>query len=245
MIKPLVTLSLVLSLGACVPVAETPAAAPAPVATAYMAMGTEPGWTVEITPATLNFHGAYGGTQIIVPNPGAKPSFNGERFVTERLSVDVTHVMCDDGMSDRRYADTVMVKADGTELKGCGGAVLPPANLSGTRWTIVSINGRDVLPSRPTEVRFEGGRISGRAGCNRFSGPYSSDGKRLSVATMMTTRMACADPRDAPNAGTSAMAQEQAFFALLGEPISLRFTPEGRLVLVGVGGKSAVLAPVE
>ncbi len=164
MVKPLITLSLALTLGACAPVAKAPAtassdasrgAASVSAATAYMAMGTEPGWTVEITPATLNYNGDYGETQIIVPNPGAKPSFNGERFVTERLSVDVTHVMCNDGMSDRRYADTVMVKADGTDLKGCGGAILPPANLSGTRWTIVSINGRDVLPRRPTEVRFE------------------------------------------------------------------------------------------
>ncbi len=100
-------------------------------------------------------------------------------------------------------------------------------------------------PVAPQRCASKRNQISGRAGCNRFSGPYSSDGKRLSIATLTTTRMACADPRDAPNADASAMGQEQDFFALLGEPISLRFTPEGRLVLVGVGGKSAVLAPVE
>jgi heat shock protein HslJ len=246
--------ALALPLIACTPVANTPVTAgsdaastsPATAATAaYLALGTEPGWTIEITPATLNYNGDYGQTQIIVPNPGAKPSFNGERYITDRISVDVTHAPCNDGMSDRRYADTVMVRADGKEFRGCGGAILPPANLSGTQWTIQSINGQNILSDRATEVRFEGGQISGRAGCNRFSGPYSSDGKRLSVATMMTTRMACPDPQEGASGGWSPMAQEQAFFALLGEPISLRFTPEGQLNLVGVGGKSAVLVPVK
>ena len=88
-------------------------ATPTPPTEAYMALGTEPGWTLEITPARLAYNGDYGATRIAVANPGARPSFNGERYVTDRLTVDVTHSACSDGMSDRRYRDTVTVTADG------------------------------------------------------------------------------------------------------------------------------------
>ena len=48
-------------------------ATPAPPAEAYMALGTEPGWTLEITPARLAYNGDYGATRIAVANPGARP----------------------------------------------------------------------------------------------------------------------------------------------------------------------------
>ena len=44
-----------LALAACVPAAETPPQPPGHTpAAAYMALGTEPGWTLEITPSRLN-----------------------------------------------------------------------------------------------------------------------------------------------------------------------------------------------
>src|SRR3546814_10168902 len=91
-----------------------------------MALGTEPGWTREITPSRLNYDGDYGETKIMVPNPGAMPGPDGERYVTDRLKVDVARGECSDGMSDRRYRDTVTVTADGKTVKGCGGGILPP-----------------------------------------------------------------------------------------------------------------------
>ena len=102
-----------LALAACTPAAEMPPQGPGEQPAAYMALGTEPGWTLEITPSRLNYDGDYGETKIMVPNPGAKPSFNGERYFTDRLKVDITHGECSDGMSDRRYRDTVTVTADG------------------------------------------------------------------------------------------------------------------------------------
>lgn len=231
---PLAALAPLLISG-CVPTSDAPPQSPGgtPSAGAYFALGTEPGWTLEITPARLNYAGDYGETKINVANPGARPSFNGERYVTDRLSVDVTHSACNDGMSDRRYADSVTVTADGKTVKGCGGIVLPPSDLAGTRWTFVSIGGVDVARDRPTSLRLDGSSLNGSAGCNRISGPYTSDGKRLTAGPLVATRMAC------PGAG---MAQEQAFMALMAKPVSLRFTPEGRMILVGEGGASAVLA---
>jgi heat shock protein HslJ len=222
-----------LALAACAPAAERPPQGPGEQPAAYMALGTEPGWTLEITPSRLNYDGDYGETKIIVPNPGAKPSFNGERYVTDRLKVDITHGECSDGMSDRRYRDTVTVTADGKTVKGCGGKILPPTELAGTNWTFVSIGGVAVAGGRPTALQFDGNRLSGSAGCNRFSGTYSVDGGTLKAGPLMATEMAC-----------PGMELEQAFFKLMATPVSLTFADDGTLILTGSGGQTAVLKRV-
>ena len=52
-----------LALAACAPAAETPPQTPGETpAAAYIALGTEPGWTLEITPSRLNYDGDYGET---------------------------------------------------------------------------------------------------------------------------------------------------------------------------------------
>ena len=210
-----------LALAACVPAAETPPQTPGDTpAAAYMALGTEPGWTLEITPSRLNYDGDYGDTKIVVANPGARPSFNGERYVTPRLTVDITHGECSDGMSDRRYRDTVTVTADGKTVKGCGGGILPPSELAGTSWTFVSIGGAPVAGDRPTSLQFDGERLSGSAGCNRFSGSYKVEGRTLTAGPLMATKMAC------PGAG---MMQESAFFDLMRGPVTLSFPSDGTL----------------
>ena len=63
--------------------------------------------------------------------------------------------------SDRRYADTVTVVADGKTVKGCGGKILPPADVAGTSWTFMSIGGKPVASDRPTSLQFDGARLSG------------------------------------------------------------------------------------
>ena len=224
---PLLALSLLLT--ACVPAAAPETPAPG---AANIALGTEPGWTLEITPERLNYAADYGETVIRVANPGARPSFNGERYATDRLTVDVTHSECSDGMSDRRYRDTVTVTADGKTVKGCGGAILPPAALADTSWTFVSIDGTPVTADRPTSLVFEGDRMSGSAGCNRFGGSYKVADGLLTAGPLAATLMAC------PGA---AMEQERAFFALVDAPAGVSFPSDGTMVLTGKDGRTAVL----
>ena len=219
------------ALAACAPAGDMPQGPGEPPA-AYMALGTEPGWTLEITPSRLNYDGDYGETKIMVPNPGARAVTNGEHYVTDRLKVEVTRGECSDGMSDRRYRDTVTVVADGKTVKGCGGGILPPTELAGTNWTFVSIGGVPVAADRPTALAFEADRLSGSAGCNRFSGGYSVADRTLTAEPLMATKMAC------PGAG---MTQESAFFALMRGPVSLTFPTDGTLILTGSGGQTAVL----
>ncbi|RYD40653.1 MAG: META domain-containing protein [Sphingomonadales bacterium] len=219
-----------LALAACAPAAETPPQAPGDQPAAYMALGTEPGWTLEITPSRLNYDGDYGETKIMVPNPGAKPSANGRTYMTDRLSVVIEQAPCSDGMSDRRYADTVRVVADRKTLKGCGGKILPPDTLAGSNWTFVSIGGIPVTSDRPTALQFDGERLSGSAGCNRFSGRYTAADGTLTAGPLMATEMAC-----------PGMELEQAFFKLMASPVSLTFADEGTLTLTGSEGQTAVL----
>jgi heat shock protein HslJ len=223
-----------LALAACAPAVDMPRGPGEPPA-AYMALGTEPGWTLEITRSRLNYDGDYGETKIMVPNPGARAVTNGEEYVTDRLKVAVTRGECSDGMSDRRYRDTVTVVADGKTVKGCGGGILPPTELAGTNWTFVSIGGVPVAADRPTALVFEADRLSGSAGCNRFSGGYSVADRTLTAEPLMATKMAC------PGAG---MTQESAFFALIRGPVSLTFPTDGTLILTGSGGQTAVLKRV-
>ncbi|MBB6426032.1 META domain-containing protein [Sphingopyxis sp. JAI128] len=227
----LIALPAFAAIAACAPAGDMPRG-PGEPRKAYMALGTEPGWTLEITPSRLNYDGDYGETKIMVPNPGAKAGLNGERYVTTRLTVDVTHGECSDGMSDRRYADTVTVIADGKTVTGCGGAILPPSELAGTNWTFVSIGGLPVAADRPTSLVFEGERLSGSAGCNRFSGSYEHKDRTLTAGPLTATEMAC------PGAG---MTQENTFFALMRGPVSLSFPADGTLLLTGADGQTAVL----
>ena len=222
-----------LALSACAPAAETPPQGPGDQPAAYMALGTEPGWTLEITPSRLNYDGDYGETKIIVPNPGAKPSANGRTYTTDRLSVVVQQAPCSDGMSDRRYADSVRVVADGKALRGCGGKILPPETLAGSNWAFVSIGGVSVAADRPTSLQFDGNRLSGSAGCNRFSGGYAVDGGTLKAGPLMATEMAC-----------PGMELEQSFFKLMASPVSLTFADNGTLILTGSDGQTAVLRRV-
>ena len=87
----------------------------------YRALGQEPGWTVTIADGRIDYVGDYGETRIGVARPDPRPTFNGRRYETDRLTVDITYSRCNDAMSGDGYEHQVMVIADGTTVRGCGG----------------------------------------------------------------------------------------------------------------------------
>jgi uncharacterized membrane protein len=103
-----------------------PAAKAAPKAAApqesYAALGQEPGWALKIAAGRIHYTGNYGEKTIDVARPEPRPSFNGRRYVTPRLTVDITYVRCNDAMSGFGFEHQVTVIADGETYKGCGGA---------------------------------------------------------------------------------------------------------------------------
>ena len=106
-------LPLALIVGGCL---TTPPPPPAP----YRALGTEPFWNVLIDEHHITF---------IEPDaqplrqPAPKPitGVASEIYQTPRISVNIAHGTCSDGMSDRTYPDKVQVRVDGRQFNGCGG----------------------------------------------------------------------------------------------------------------------------
>jgi uncharacterized membrane protein len=97
----------------------------APVQESYTARGQEPGWLLTIANGRIDYAGNYGDKRINVARPDPRTTFNGHRYETARLIVDVTHGRCNDVMSGHGYADRVTVVADGETYSGCGGERRP------------------------------------------------------------------------------------------------------------------------
>ncbi len=213
---------------------QTTAPGPDPAASEdiYTARGNEPGWLLKMDGKTLDYQGDYGETKIRVPAPEPRPSFNGMRHVTDRLTVDITYSACTDGMSGKRFTDTVTVVADGKQVSGCGGRPLPPESLDDTVWTIIMLDQMPVLSDVQTEIRFAGGRISGTAGCNRLSGSYSQSSNILTFSAIAATRMMCPEKQTA---------QEAFFLTLLQRKVTKRYTVDGNLILSNDAGQRVTL----
>ena len=172
---------------------------------------------------------------------------------------------CSDTMSDTVHPVSINLSLpDGRHLAGCCRvpAGLAVATLEGFTWRLAALPGQAVPAGNgaPT-ARFEGGRVSGFSGCNRFMGSYTVDRDRLTIGNLAGTMMACPEP---------AMALEKAFLSALsggqaatltGNRLSLapaaggaplQFEPEPKPALTGVkwevtgynNGRQAVVSPL-
>lgn len=89
----------------------------------FRVLGTEPFWTIEVTPAQLRYEGLDRPEQT-APNPG--PVVRGKTAVftvttkqNNSLVVTLVDTDCSDGMSDRLYPLTARVEISGETLDGC------------------------------------------------------------------------------------------------------------------------------
>jgi heat shock protein HslJ len=172
----------------------------------YRALGTEPFWNLEIG-RDIVFSNA-DGARVVQPTPRPINGVAGEIYQTQRINVNIVHSRgCSDGMSDRTYPDSVQVRVDGREYRGCGA----PANwfgwgneggnqpsggaavmLSNTNWRVAAINGRPTPPAN-FYMNFMPDRIGAKFGCNSLGAGYSQNGNVLDAGAVMATRMACPD----------------------------------------------------
>lgn len=166
----------------------------------YSALGTEPFWSVTFEEGKM-IYTAPDQERIEVVRPRPTTTRNGTHiYRTPRMTVEIGHdSSCNDGMSDFTYPDTVRVRFGSAPrarpLEGCGGGILPPTTLADTGWAIIDIDGTRV-GGEDYELQFDGsGRLSGRAGCNRFSGPYTQRGRSLTPGAIVSTRMGCPGER--------------------------------------------------
>ncbi|MFD1788682.1 META domain-containing protein [Sphingomonas floccifaciens] len=195
----------------------------------YRALGTEPFWSLTIDGRSIRYEPA-SGRPIGVTKPRPIVSINGELYRTSRMTVDITHTRCSDGMSDRTYADTVRVLIGRQELSGCGGKIISDGEanaLTGT-WWIDALNGRPVRLARPATLTFAADRLSGNI-CNGFGGAYRFQRGTLTTRDIIGTQMACMDGRTQV---------ETALFATLRKPLKVSSGHAGALVLSD--GRSSV-----
>ncbi|QIG80578.1 META domain-containing protein [Stakelama tenebrarum] len=216
--------------------APTPAA---PVAVEpYRAIGTEPFWSLTIDADTMRFERP-DHPPLVRERPQARVALASQNFATRDMLVQVFSARsCSDGMSDRTYPDTVQVTVNGTRYRGCGGTPAEAATADSSAildgsWRIVSIAGEAIDDEHAT-IRFQDGRISASAGCNRMGGSFRFENDRLVTGAMMSTRMACPAPL---------MARESALSALLGQPLAYSTDAAERLILTAPDGETLVLRP--
>lgn len=159
----------------------------------YKAVGTEPGWSLTVRAARMDYAGDYGEVNIAEPTP---PDFRAAHgtFRSGKLQVTISPGPCSDGMSDLIYRQTVRVTADGRTVSGCGGGTIAPNTLSGTSWLVVAVNGRPVPSGGDYYIRFADKALTAKFGCNAMQGRYSSNGDHLAVAGLTQTEMACGEP---------------------------------------------------
>jgi uncharacterized membrane protein len=202
---------------------------PGPATETYRAVGTEPFWSVTVADGRMTYDAA-DGAAITAKRPQPRTSFNGHRYETPQLTVDVTHGECSDAMSDRRYPDRVMVVVDGKTLHGCGGEARRPPSINQTSWRITQIDGADVPaglgPSRYL-LRFADGLLRGRASCNTFSGAYTLSGNRLVPGAIIMTTAGCVP---------AALPFEERAFLIMSRPVELDYVDVDTMVLGGEGG---------
>jgi len=174
----------------------------------YRAIGTEPFWDLEIGRDMVFTDRGNDNFRVVQPTPRPINGVAGEIYQTQRLNVNIVHSRCSDGMSDRTYPDTVQVRVDGREFRGCGAPIgffsevgetgqpnTPGAGavtLTGTNWRVVAINGRRTPPAN-FYMNFMPDRIGAKFGCNSLGAGYGVAGSVLTAGAVMATRMACPD----------------------------------------------------
>ena len=100
--------------------------------------------------------------------------------------------------------------------------------LTGKIWVLSSLGGK--APLKDTELTSEftaKRRVSGSAGCNRYTGTYKVSGSTIRIVPLATTRKACAEPIER---------QETAFLKALSGARSFAISG-GTLTLKSAGGQ--------
>ena len=191
---------------------------------AATAFGQEPAWTLTMDRERF----AFASEELGIARSGTwdtaeEVAFRSWRYAMDDIVVDFLPGHCTDAVDGQRYYNAYRVTVDGRELRGCGGAKLPPADLAGSSWRgdkWIGTHGdrRDFAGS----LAFAGGRVTGSTGCNRIEADYSVTGSVMTVGPMGVTEMACS--------GDIAK-NEAAMFDILRSGPTIGFDGDGNLVL--------------
>jgi heat shock protein HslJ len=120
-------------------------------------------------------------------------------------------------------------------VTGCAAAPPAPsrlAQLAGTSWRVVAVNGQATPVRGEYAMRFDaGGGVGARFGCNGMGGQYRLAGDQVTVSNLTSTLMGCPEP---------AATLERQGAAVLGQPMRIAFGSNGRMSLTNSVGSIAL-----
>jgi len=90
-------------------------------------------------------------------------------------------------------------------------------------WVAETINGKPVINPGRVTLSFAEGRVSGRGGCNIYSGPVEIGADTLKIGPLISTKMACVD--------NGLMQQESAYLNALRSAQRYSFGEKGKLTI--------------
>ena len=122
-----------------------------------------------------------------------------EQAFDAALGGATTWKLADDGtLQLAGAADILAAPAQGPGASAATSAVPSASSVSGLvgqTWSLVQLGSTTDLAAVMPDIRFsDDGTLSGFAGCNRFTGTFSSDGSSLDIGPIATTKMACQHP---------------------------------------------------
>jgi heat shock protein HslJ len=154
------------------------------------------------------------------------------------------------GRAPRRAMSFVFIAAVVATVAACSGGAATPApsasaaasasagalELDGTSWLLTDYISPDgavfTVPAAVTPLlAFEGGNLTGNAGCNTFSSTYTVTGDVIEIGPIMSTKMACEEPMSSV---------EAAYLAALEAVDKVAILDDGKLQLWDDGGKTTL-----
>jgi heat shock protein HslJ len=88
-----------------------------------------------------------------------------------------------------------------------GKNAMSPKSIEGSEWQLVTVGAASAVAGSAATMRFSDGRVAGTTGCNRYTGPYTSEAAgAIEFGPLASTMMACPEPQ---------IRQEQAFLQAL------------------------------
>ncbi len=118
-------------------------------------------------------------------------------------------------------------------LPGCGGddeSGSDVSQLEGVPWVLAGGIDVEGWEENAPSATFEGGKVTGSTGCNRYGGQYTVDGDALEITQVASTLRACPPPADEV---------ERAFVAALENVAGWR-VEDAELVLLDADGEEVL-----
>lgn len=190
----------------------------------WVARGNEPGWRILVSEGQMQAELDYGETVIEGAWPLAQVDEESLTYQTADLDLAVSPQLCHDDMSGQAYPETVTLTRGDNSFHGCAGETMDL--LTGPEWQVEDVAGAGVIDASHITLAFDGDRVAGSTGCNRFTGGFELTGEGLSFKPLALTRMMCPE---------ALMQQEARVLEALSNVDRFDIDETGALVLFGQG----------